>query len=143
MKNLKNKKTIIVLIIIMLVILFLIFLKVLSSNKNVYGDRCSDHDNYKLSNNTINKAKDTIKTIDHVDSIDIYTKLCTVKIIINLKEDVELDKVKKMSEELLTNFKEKDLKYYDFSLYVTSDNENSEIYPINVTKHNSKDTFSW
>lgn len=143
MKNLKNKKIIIILAIIILVILFLIFLKVLSGNKNVYGDRCSDRDNYKLSNDTINKAKETIKTIDNVDSIDIYTKLCTVKIIINLKEDVEIDKVKKMSEELLTNFKEKELKYYDFSLYVTSDNEDSETYPINVTKHNSKDAFSW
>ena len=48
-----------------------------------------------------------------------------------------------MSQELLGDFSKKELKYYDFSLYVTSDNKDSETYPINVTRHNSKDSFAW
>ena len=144
MKNLmKNRKLVVVLVIIILVILFIILMKIIGGNKSIYGDRCSDKDNYKLSNDTINKAKDTINELGNVSDIDIYTKLCTVKIIIELEDDVELDKVKNMSNEILKAFSAKELKYYDFSLYVTSKNENSETYPINVTKHNSMDNFAW
>ena len=66
-----------------------------------------------------------------------------MKIIINLSEDVDIETVKNMSNELLKDFSKKELKYYDFSLYVTSDNKDSEVYPINVTRHNSKDSFAW
>ncbi len=144
MKNLlKNKKLVIIGSIIILIILLFVFIKVIGGNKSVYGDRCSDSDNYKISSKTIKKAKDTIKTIDKVNDIDIYTKLCSVKIIINLSEDVDIETVKNMSNELLKNFSKKELKYYDFSLYVTSDNKDSEVYPVNVTRHNSKDSFAW
>ena len=144
MKNLlKNKKLVIIGSIIILIILFFVFIKAIGGNKSVYGSRCSDSDNYKLSSKTIKKAKDTIKTIDKVNDIDIYTKLCSVKIIINLSEDVDIETVKNMSNELLKNFSKKELKYYDFSLYVTSDNKDSEVYPVNVTRHNSKDSFAW
>lgn len=144
MKNLlKNKKLVIIGSIIILIILLFVFIKVIGGNKSVYGDRCSDSDNYKISSKTIKKAKDTIKTIDKVNDIDIYTKLCSVKIIINLSEDVDLETIKNMSNELLKNFSKKELKYYDFSLYVTSDNKDSEVYPVNVTRHNSKDSFAW
>lgn len=144
MKNLlKNKKLVIIGSIIILIILLFVFIKVIGGNKSVYGDRCSDSDNYKISSKTIKKAKDTIKTIDKVNDIDIYTKLCSVKIIVNLSEDVDIETVKNMSNELLKNFSKKELKYYDFSLYVTSDNKDSEVYPVNVTRHNSKDSFAW
>ena len=144
MKNLlKNKKMVIIGSIIILIILLFVFIKVISGNKSVYGSRCSDSDNYEISSKTIKKAKETIKTIDKVNDIDIYTKLCSVKNIINLSEDVDIETVKNMSNELLKDFSKKELKYYDFSLYVTSDNKDSEVYPINVTRHNSKDSFAW
>ena len=57
MKNLlKNKKLVIIGSIIILVILLIVFLKIVGGNKSVYGNRCSDHNNYKISNNII-KAK--------------------------------------------------------------------------------------
>ena len=144
MKNLlKNKKLVIIGSVIVLLILFFVLIKVIGGNKSIYGDRCSDRDSYNLSSKTIKKAKDTIKTIDKVNDIDIYTHLCSVKIIINLSEDVDIETVKNMSNELLKDFSKKELKYYDFSLYVTSDNKDSEVYPINVTRHNSKDSFAW
>ena len=144
MKNLlKNKKLVIIGSIVILIILFIILMSVLSHGKSVYGDRCSDSSSYKLSKKTIKKTENTIKTIDKVNDVDIYTKLCTVKIIVNLSEDVDLESVKNVSNELLKNFSKKELKYYDFSLYVISDNKDSEVYPINVTKHKSKDSVAW
>ena len=144
MKNLlKNKKLIIIGSIIILIVLLFVLIKVIGGNKSIYGDRCSDANSYKISSKTIKKAKETIKTIDKVNDIDIYTKLCSVKIIINLSDDVDIETIKNMSQELLGNFSKKELKCYDFSLYVTSDNKDSEVYPVNVTRHNSKDSFAW
>lgn len=140
---LKNKKLVIIGSIIILIILFFIFIKIVTKNNSKSGDRCSDYKSYEISSKTVKKTKKTINSIDKVNDIQIYTKLCTVKIIINLSEDVDLEIVKNMSNELLKNFSKKELKYYDFSLYVTSDNKDSEVYPVNVTKHNSRDSFAW
>ena len=142
-KVFKSKKFVVFLAIIIVVILAIVLLSVVGKSKSVYGDRCSDNANYKLSNDTINNAKDTIKTIGNVDEIDIYTKLCTVKIIVTLSDDVDLNKVKDMSKDLLKAFDEKDLKYYDFALYVDVEGKDSETYPVSVSKHNSKDEFAW
>lgn len=145
--KLKNKKKLIILIVVVLLILLLLFFGVKTlffhGSDNAYGDRCSDRDNYKISKETIKKVEKKIQEISEVNDIEIYTKLCTVKIIINLDKDVELDVIKNNAKEVLSLFSEDELSYYDFALFVTSDNKESEIYPINVSKHNSRDDFAW
>lgn len=144
MKNLiKNKKVIIIGFIVILIILFFVLVKVIGGNKSVHGDRCGDYENYELSSKTIKKAKEPFEKIDKVKKVKIYTQLCTVKIMINLKEDIDIEQIKNAATEMLNTFKKKELKYYDFSLYITSDNKDSETYPVNVTKHNSRDNFAW
>ena len=144
MKNLiKNKKIIIIAFIIVLIILFFVLIKVLGGSKSVHGNRCSDNKNYEISSKVKKKKKSELEKIDNVKKVKIYTQLCTVKVMINLKEDTDIEKVKSATSEMLKAFKKKDLKYYDFSLYVTSDNKDSETYPINVTKHNTRDDFAW
>ena len=57
MKNLRSKKKLIIIIsCVIIFILLIVFIKSISSSKKVTGDRCSDADNYRLSNNTLNKA---------------------------------------------------------------------------------------
>ena len=50
-------------------------MSVISNGKSAYGDRCSDSSNYKLSKKTVKKVESTIKSIDKVNDVDIYTKL--------------------------------------------------------------------
>ena len=73
----------------------------------------------------------------------MYTKLCTVKIIVTLKKDVDLDTIKNYAKASLELFSEEELGYYDFSLFVSSNDKDSEVYPINVSKHNSREDFAW
>ena len=146
MKSKTNKIKLIIIIVAIVFILALIVLLglfILQDNKNPYGDRCDERINYEISNKQIKKVKNKFKEIEEVKDIDVYTKLCTIKIIVNLKNDVELDIIKTKAEEALTLFSEEELNFYDFALYVTSDNKDSEIYPINVSKHNSRDGFAW
>lgn len=131
---------------IVIVIGIVIFLAIYihrSTHGGIYGDRCSDNKKYKVNNNVLKKIKDQYKTIDQVKNIEIYTKLCTIKIIIHTKEDADLESVKNVSNDILSLFSKKQLKYYDFALYVYSDNKKSGIYPINVSKHKSEQGFAW
>ena len=128
---------------ILLVVILLIIFMISTTHGGVYGDRCRDSKKHAISSSTENKVKKRIKEIEEVNNIDIYTKLCTVKIIVNLKKDVDLNAIKSMATDILSYYSKSDLKYYDFALYVSSDNESSETYPINVTKHKSVSDFAW
>lgn len=142
----KSKMRLIIIgVAILLFILILLFFGsiILKDNKNPYGDRCDDRDSYKLDDKLVKNIKSKFKEIDEFKDIDIYTKLCTVKIIVNLKNDVDLEIIKTKAREALEMFDEDELSFYDFALYVTSDNKDSEIYPINVSKHNSSSDFAW
>lgn len=141
----KKKNLIIIGVVIAIILaLFLLFYKfILADNKNPYGNRCDERVNYQISNKQLKEVKKKFKEIEQVNSVDVYTKLCTIKIIVNLKEDVELDTIKSKAKEILGLFEEDELELYDFALYVTSDNKDSEIYPINVSKHNSREDFAW
>ena len=146
MKSKKNTKKLIIIVSVVVIFIVLVVLGgflLISHNKNPYGDRCSDRNNYEISDETIKKVEKKFKEIKEVDKVEVYTKLCTVKIIVNLKTDVDISAIKTKAKESLAVFSEKELGYYDFALYVTSDNEESDVYPINVNKHNSREDFAW
>ena len=145
MKFRLGKKKIIYGIILLFILIFIafIFKLLFFGNKDVYGDRCSDRTEYKITNKKFQEIKSKFKEIEEVNDVDVYNKLCTIKVIVNLKSDVELSVIQAKAKEILSLFSEKELKYYDFALYVTSDNKDSEIYPINVSKHNSREDFVW
>ncbi len=143
--KLKNKKLIIVATIIVAIIVILVYfgIKLFGVGKSPYGDRCDQSVNYSISSKKIKAVKNKYKEIEEVKSVDVYTKLCTIKIIVNLKSDVDLETIKAKSTEVLGLFDEDELGFYDFALYVTSENKESEVYPINVSKHNSREDFAW
>ena len=148
MKKLTNfiKKHKFISVIACLILIFLIFIVVSIINfktGSIYGDRCKDNNEFKISNKTINEAKDEIEKLDNVKNIDIYTKLCTVKIIIKIKDDVDINSLKQVATNTLKVFSEDELNYYDFALYVISDNKTSETYPINVSRHKTEKDFDW
>ena len=145
-KNIKrqDKKTKIMMIIVvsivilLLILLYLIFFKTNSNNSG----RCSTTD-YKFSEKSTNKVENKIKEIDKVESVDIYLNVCIVKIIVNLKEDVDIDIIKSKMTESLKEFDSDVIDNYDLELFITSSNENSDKYPIIVSKHKSQKDFYW
>ena len=130
-------------IIILIISLFLLIYIHNSTHGSIYGDRCKEYDKYVISNSLKNKIIDKYKEIEEVKDVDVYTKLCTIKIIVNIEKDVDVEVFKTKSNEMLKLFKDKQLKFYDFSLYINSENEESQTYPINVTRHKSETEFVW
>ena len=146
MKRKFSKKKLMVIGIVLVIILLLIFLFykfIFSDNKNPYGKRCDQRYNYQVTDKQMKNIKKKFKEIEEVNSVDVYTKLCTIKIMVNLSKDVELDVIKNKAKEIFEIFEDEELELYDFALYITSDNSESEIYPINVSKHNTREDFAW
>lgn len=145
-KNVKQKDkkskimlTIVVTIIILLLLLFyLLFFK--SNSNNLRG--CSIT-NYELTEKATSKVKNKIKEIEQVEKVDIYLNACIVKIIVNLKEDVEINVIKSKMTESLEEFDDEVLENYDLELFITSGNKESNKYPIIVSKHKSQKDFYW
>lgn len=145
-KNIKqnNKKSKIMLgifISIIVLILLLGYLVFFKSNSN--NSRGCSTTNYELSEKSTSKVENKIKEIEQVDSVDIYLNVCIVKIIVNLKEDVDIKIIKEKMTDSLKEFDEKVLENYDLELFITSNNEKSDRYPVVVSKHKSQKDFYW
>ena len=80
--------------------------------------------------------------------LDVDVKCNLIDLVVEVDDSVEVDKVKEMSDKILTVFSEEELKYYDVELLVDSAVEESEKYPMTGTKHKmingeSNEHFVW
>ena len=136
-----NKK--IVIVIVALVILVLTLLIGHNLFSSVDNSRMLGNNKYKITNNEKNSVIDKLEEIDNVSSVDVYKNIKIIKIVINLSEDTDFEKVKKISNEAIELFSEKNLSYFDIEIYVKSASEESETYPKIGYKHKSKEEFTW
>ncbi|MDO4963275.1 MAG: hypothetical protein Q4E75_04175 [bacterium] len=139
----KNKVKLIIILVIILIVLSLSFL----IYKNIFASSSSNRykgiENHKITNNEINKCKDNFKDIEQIKSINVYTNSKIIKIVIELKEDVDFDTIKDISNNSINSFKEKNLKFYDVEIFITSKTKESEIYPKIGYKFKTQEEFSW
>lgn len=147
-KNLKKrgntlyiKISIIFLILIALVVLGVMTYNILFSSND--SSRFIGIEKYKLTDKEIKSAKDKIKELENVSDIDIYIKSKIIRVIVNLEQDIEFDKVKEKSNEMIKSFSQENLSYYDVEIFVESKNKDSEIYPKVGYKHKTNSEFVW
>lgn len=151
----KNKKKVIILVVILIVIAISFFAvhKIISyltpDRKNsVYGDRCEITESIEITKERKDAIKAAVEAHDGMTFSKVDVKCNLIDIIIIVKDETEVKTVKIMSKEIIAVFTEEELKYYDLALWVDSDNDESEKYPIIGTKHKvingeSKDSFVW
>jgi len=141
-----KKTKIIKLIMILLVLviagvsIFMIYKNLFSSSNNTRYEGIEKH---KLTNDEKNATKDVLKEIENIEEIDIFVSSKIIKIIVELKEDTDFEKVKNISNQAVTKISEDNLKFYDVEIYISSMNEESEVYPQIGYKHKSNSEFSW
>lgn len=121
--------------------------------KNIFASveskRYEGLDEYKITVDEINGIKEEFNKLNEIDTVNVYTesnkntKSRIIKIRVNLKEDAGLDVVKEVSNSIVEKLSEENREFFDLEVFVTSDNEESEIYPQIGYKHRSKTEFSW
>lgn len=143
MKNKIIKWSILGVILVVIIVLVALIYKVLFSSAN--NSRNTDIGNYKLSNNEINAVKDSITELEEVKNVDIHTNNNSriIKILVTLKSDVNLDTMKKLANDSITNFSEENIGYYDFEFFIDSENQESTTYPQIGYKYRGSQEFSW
>lgn len=137
------KISIIVLVIVLIFTLgFMTYQALFASHSN---SRVVDS-KYKLTDSEIKAVKDKLNELEEVENIDIYIsknlKSKIIKIILNLKKDVEFDVIKSKGNEILTGFSDSNLSYFDIEFFVDSKSKDSE-YPKIGYKCKTNSEFSW
>lgn len=143
MKKLKKYYKLIVFILVLIVFIVLgVFIY-----KNLFqgsgADRLENIENYKLTKKEKNKVNDKINELSKIENVKIYTNNKIIKIFIELEEDLDFHDIKDTSNELIECFSSDNLKFYDLEIFITSKNEESEVYPKIGYKHKSDSEFTW
>lgn len=137
------KISIIVLVIVLIFALgFMTYQALFASHSN---SRVVDS-KYKLTDDEVKAVKEKLNEIESVENIDVYIsknlKSKIIKIILNLKSDVEFDIIKEKGSEILTSFSDSNLSYFDIEFFIDSKSEDSE-YPRIGYKCKNNSEFSW
>lgn len=133
--------------IVLLIIIIVIFILGFLIYKNMFADsinsRYKDMENYKLTNDEKNSAKDKINELENIKSVKIYKDSKIIKIVVKLEEDIDFNSIKTKANEVITCFSEENLSYFDLEIFIESSNSESEVYPQIGYKFKTNTEFAW
>lgn len=142
----KNKYTsIVILIFVLLAVLGAFIIKIFFSSGNLatYGDRLEDIENYKIDSEQSNKLKKELKALDNVTDVSYDLKGKIVNVLITVSKDTKVADAKKLADSVLTYFEDDQIKYYDYQVFISSEDETNKSYPIIGYKGSSEKVFSF
>ena len=133
-----------ILIIISIILVAILLMQLIGGNKKgEYGDRLNGIEKVEITSDIKNQLEKEIANEDLVTKVKYDLKGRLINIILNVKDEKEIDSIKEMGNKILSYFDEEQLSYYDIQILVNSDNEESEKYPIIGYKHKTRDTINW
>lgn len=147
MKFIKNHKLLMGFIILLLICIalgiFLLYQLIGGNKKGEYGDRLKGIEKVEITDKQETNIEKEISKEESVEKVKYDLRGRLVNIIVDVKDEIELDKVKEIGTKILEHFDEEQLSYYDIQIFINSDNKKSEKYPIIGYKHKTKDAISW
>ena len=112
------------------------------TKSGVYGNRLQDINDYPISSEKIDEIKSKIKKNDDCKSIDYLLQGKIMKFFINVSNETGITSAQRLGDNIIDSFDETELKYYDFSIYITND-EQVEPYPMIGYKSKNETAISW
>lgn len=110
---------------------------------DLYGNRLSGISSYKIDDTKVSEMKDVIGKLEGVTSVEYILEGKLIDIVIRVEDGLERDVAKGYADQALTYFSDEEKGYYDAEVMLTSDNENSEKYPIIGYKHKTSEVLVW
>ncbi len=111
--------------------------------KNLYGSRLEGIEEFNVDKNRLKKVSEKLETEDKVEKVSYTLSGRIINFNIQFDGDVDLISSQSFGDKVLENFSEDEKSYFDFQVYLTSNVEDSEIYPKVGYKHKSSLTFKW
>ena len=139
----KNKYTSIavVVFIALLLLLFIIYKAVMPSlGTPVYGNRI---EKVEITTTKMGELDEKIENEKYVSSCKTNVSGKTVDIVVTVIEETKPKDAKKITDVILKEFDEEQVAYYDFQVFIKSENSKETGYPIIAYKNKSNDDFSY
>lgn len=139
----RNRNTIIAISVFLIVLILLIQVKNVffpNETKAIYGTRLEGIEKVKITNNKEDQVKEAVKEGVSKTSIRVSGRI--VNIILTVNSDISLETAKGYASQVIEPFTDKQLKYYDFQVFIKKEEKTAD-FPIIGYKHHNKENFTW
>lgn len=146
MKLIKKYKIILIIVFILIMLfgtLGIIKLLYPDSSKSFYGTRLEGIEQVEISDKTYEKVKKVLTDTEKVSTVKAYSNGRVVNIILKVKKDVDTITSEGLADKAFENFEENEKSYYDFQVFITSEDDKDEAYPKIGYKSKSSLSFKW
>jgi len=141
----ENKITVLfigVVLLIIIIFFLMVFPLYTTRSGSNYGNRLDGIKKVAISDDLNNNIKKFFKDNDKIDKVNVKLKGRLYNIVINTKDGVDINEIVNITPDALTNFDEKQLKYYDIQIFITS-NMNEESKTVVGYKSKNSESIIW
>ena len=114
-----------------------------NTSSPIYGNRLNGINKVKIERKDLKAAKKTLEEEGNITSADVRVEGKIIIVDVTVTKDTSLDDAKKSASKVTSIFDGKEVKFYDFEIFIENEDEKKEAYPIIGHKKASKDSFSW
>lgn len=142
----KNKWVLIPISVFVLVMIFavvgIVNLVIPNDSKDLYGNRLENIEKNKISDDNVFLIEEQLLATGKVKSVSYDLKGKLINYILVVNDDVDKVTSQSLTAKILEGFEQNIKEYYDFQVFITTEQE-SEIYPIIGYKHFNSANFVW
>ena len=142
----KNKWVLIPISVFVLVMIFavvgIVNLVVPNDSKDLYGNRLENIEKNKISDDNVSLIEEQLLATGKVKSVSYDLKGKLINYILVVNDDVDKVTSQSLTAKILEGFEQNIKEYYDFQVFITTEQE-SEIYPIIGYNHFNSANFVW
>lgn len=147
MKTLKENKYTVIAILCFFVLLglgFMVYNLFFSgAGKPIYGNRLDGIEKVKVTDKQFKDIDEVLEKNKNITEIDHNIKGKIINFFITVKEKTPEADAKTIPDAILKEFKEEQVKFYDFQVFITCLDEEDKAYPIIGYKSIAKKAFSF
>lgn len=148
MKFIKKHKIKLIVISIFLIITLVIaigLVKLLYPNigLSVYGSRLDGVEKYQVNDKRLNEVKTELTKNEKIVKVSNNLTGLIVNHIITVKKDVDQITAKTIADSILEQFSDEEKNFFDFQVFVVSEDKENELFPIIGYKHHSTMNLKW
>lgn len=126
----KNNKITVLFVGVVLLIIIIFFLMIFplysTRSGSDYGNRLEGIEDVAIKDNVNDKIESYFKETEKVSKVKANLKGRLYNVTITVKEGIDINEIINITPDVLSNFNEDQLKYYDFQIFITSNNEESK-----------------
>lgn len=147
MKFIKRYRyTIILVLVFLLLLCFAIEVKKIlmpDDQKAAYGDRLIELSEHEIEKSLYVKIKSEIEANENVKELSYREQGKIINFIITVSDELSINDAKKIGDSIIPYFKEDDIKYYTFQIYIKKNDSSLNNFPIIGAKNPLSLDIDW